>query len=139
MNKKTLLFATAIATALIVVSSLHLQARPAKRLDLGTQQCRILNDGILDYETESWGKGGQKFREVCKSCHTRENKSGAPFLHAESYVSAGWNRIFYKRRVACAQDGFWDILSQEELMLVNDYLYRNADWTYDPNDADSCG
>jgi len=30
-------------------------------------------------------------------------------------------------------------LTASELQLVNDYLYRNANDTYDPNDADSCG
>jgi hypothetical protein len=137
MNKITLLLLAIIFMMILSVG--NTQARPSKRLDLGTQQCRVLSYGILDYDSESWGIGGQKFREVCKSCHSRDNDKGAPFLHAESYVSDGWNRIFYKRRVQCAKDGSWDILSQEELLLVNDYLYRNADWTYDPNDADSCG
>ncbi len=57
----------------------------------------------------------------------------------ESYGSEGWNRVFAKRRVPCKLDGSWDVLSQDELLLVNDYLYRNANDTYDLNDADSCG
>ncbi len=115
------------------------QARPTKRYDARTKMCRLIADGRLDWESEPWGLGGIKFREVCKSCHTRNNDKGAPFLHAESYTSEAWNKIFSKRRVRCARDGSWDRLSEEELQLVNDYLYRNGDWTYDPNDADSCG
>ncbi|WP_319547409.1 hypothetical protein [Desulfogranum marinum] len=115
------------------------QAHPTERFDQRTQMCRLIAKPPLDWESEPWGTGGKKFREVCKSCHSRESDSGAPFLHAESYTSAAWNRIFFKRRKKCARDGSWDVLTQEELLLVNDYLYRNGAWTYDPNDADSCG
>lgn len=115
------------------------EARPTKRYDERTKMCRLIADGRLDWESEPWGTGGIKFREVCKSCHSKNNKKGTPFIHAESYTSEGWNSIFAKRRKKCARDGAWDILTAEELQLVNDYLYRNGDWTYDPNDADSCG
>ena len=116
------------------------QARPAKRLDQRSGMCRFLaNGGQLDWESEPWGTGGIKFREVCKKCHNHDNTSGATFLHAESYSSTGWNTIFAKRRKKCARDGSWDVLSEEELQMVNDYLYRNANDTYDPNSADSCG
>lgn len=114
------------------------EARPRKRLDERTQMCRIF-DGQLAWDSEPWGLGGQKFREVCKSCHTRDNDQGAPFLHAESYMPKHWNVIFTKRRVACAKNGAWDVLSEDEILALNDYLYRNGDWTYNPNDADSCG
>ncbi len=115
------------------------EARPRERFDERTQMCRFIADGKLDWESEVWGTGGKKFREVCKSCHTRNNDKGAPFLHAESYTSDAWNSIFKKRRKKCARDGSWDVLTEDELQMVNDYLYRNGDWTYDPNDADSCG
>ncbi len=116
-----------------------LQARPTKRYDKPTEMCRFIAEGELDWESEPWGLGGQKFRDVCKSCHTRDNDKDAPFLHAESMSSEGWNNVFAKRRKKCARDGSWDILTVEELAMINDYLYRNADNTYDPNDADSCG
>ncbi|WP_457575029.1 hypothetical protein [Desulfolithobacter sp.] len=131
-----LLVATMLAFTWAVAVS---QARPRKRYDERTKMCRLIADGKLDWNSEPWGIGGKKFREVCKSCHTRNNDKGAPFLHSESHTSEGWNRIFARRRAACARDGSWDVLSQEELLMVNDYLYRNGDWTYDPNDADSCG
>ncbi len=116
------------------------QARPGKRFDEGTQMCRfIANGGELDWESDHWGTGARKFKEVCKSCHTRDNDKGAPFLYMESYGSEGWNRVFAKRRIQCKLDGSWDVLSQNELLTVNDYLYRNANDTYDPNDADTCG
>ena len=70
-----------------------LQARPTKRFDEKTQMCRLIAEGRLDWESEPWGKGGKKFQEVCKSCHHRENDKGAPFLHAESKMSEGWNRV----------------------------------------------
>ena len=128
------------ALILLIVLATLAEARPRFRFDERTGLCRFIAKSPLDFESESWGTGGKKFREVCKSCHSRDNESGAPFLHAESYTSEAWNRIFFKRRKKCARDGSWDgALSQEELLLVNDYLYRNGAWTYDPNDADSCG
>jgi len=116
-----------------------LQARPSKRFDEKTQMCRLISEGLLNWESEPWGRGGKKFQEVCKSCHHRGNDKGAIFLHAESKMSNGWNRVFAKRRVQCAKDGSWDGLAEEDIQFVNDYLYRNAAWTYDPNTANSCG
>ncbi len=103
-----------------------LQARPSKRLDERTQMCRLIAEGKLDWESEPWGRGGKKFQEVCKSCHHRENDKGATFLHAESKMSKGWNRVFAKRRVQCAKDGSWAGLTEEDIQFINDYLYRNA-------------
>jgi hypothetical protein len=39
----------------------------------------------------------------------------------------------------CSQNGSWSGLSQEEILKLNDFLYRNAWGTYSPNDAESCG
>lgn len=123
-----------------LVSAVHfVEARPGERYDERTKMCRFIGEGKLGWESEYWGTGGIKFREVCKSCHSRNNDKGAPFIHAESYTSDAWNSIFAKRRKKCARNGAWDILSEDELQMVNDYLYRNGNWTYDPNDADSCG
>ncbi len=116
------------------------QARPGTRYDEGTKMCRIINEhGELDWDSDHWGIGARKFKEVCKSCHTKNNDQGAPFLYMESYGSEGWNNVFAKRRIKCKLDGSWNVLSKEELLLVNDYLYRNGNDTYDPNDADTCG
>ncbi|MCF8055040.1 MAG: hypothetical protein K9K37_00180 [Desulfocapsa sp.] len=114
-------------------------ARPSKRYDERTKMCRVIAAGTLDWESEPWGIGGIKFREVCKSCHALNNDQGAPFVHAESYTSNAWNVIFSKRNEVCALNGSWDVLSEDELQMVNDYLFRNGNWTYDPNNADSCG
>lgn len=114
-------------------------ARPTKRYDERTKMCRVISDGTLDWDSEPWGAGGIKFREVCKSCHSQNSDKGAPFVHAETYTSKAWNAFFTKRRAKCARDGSWNALNEDEVQLVNDYLFRNANWTYDPNDADSCG
>lgn len=132
-----------ITTAFVLCSMLYsvqfVDARPGKRYDERTKMCRIISSGVLDWESEPWGLGGIKFREVCKSCHTQGNDKSAPFVHAETYTSAGWNSFFAKRNTLCATDGSWDALSSDELQMVNDYLFRNGNWTYNPNDADSCG
>ncbi len=115
------------------------QARPGKRFDKGSNSCRVIDKGVLDWESDNWGTGAQKFVQVCKSCHTRNNDKGARFLYMESYGSKGWNNVFSKRRVPCRLNGSWDVLTKNEIMMVNDYLYRNANDTYDPNNAETCG
>jgi hypothetical protein len=134
--KKTIVCAAALLIGVMVVP--NLQARPTKRFDQKTQMCRLIGEGRLDWESEPWGTGGKKFQEVCKSCHSRDSDKGAPFIHAQSYTSKGWNTIFANRRVKCARDGSWGALSEEDIQFINDYLYRNAAWTYDPNSSDSC-
>ncbi len=136
MGKITIYFVISIIS-LAIISTVH--ARPGKRYDARTNTCRILDSGKLDWESDHWGIGAQKFKSVCKSCHSRDNASGAPFLYMESYGSKGWNNVFAKRKIQCATDGSWDVLTKQELLMVNDYLYRNANDTYDPNDADTCG
>ena len=137
MRKTIIILLTGLLTVAWTTQAVF--ARPAKRYDKGTEMCRLIDKGKLDWQTEPWGVGGIKFREVCKSCHTRDNDKGAPFLYMESFSSEGWNQVFAKRRKKCARDGSWDVLTKEELLLVNDYLYRNANDTYDPNNADTCG
>ncbi len=137
MNKVLAVSIAALLTTVWTTQSLF--ARPRKRYDKRTKMCRILDKGKLDWESDHWGTGARKFKEVCKSCHTRNNTKGATFLYMESFSSKGWNEVFAKRRKKCARDGSWDVLTKEELLLVNDYLYRNANDTYDPNDADTCG
>ncbi len=130
------LFAVLLLTSWTSTNS---EARPQKRFDKGAQMCRDFTTMPLEWETETWGAGAKKFRAVCKSCHTRDNIKNIPFVYEESHTSKGWNRFFEKKLAKCARDGSWDQLSAEDIRLVNDYLYRNGDWTYDPNDADTCG
>jgi len=137
MHKKPIIILTCLVAVVLCIN--NVEARPGKRFDKNTQMCRILNSGDLDWESDHWGLGAVKFKEVCKSCHNRNNDKGASFLYMESYGSTGWNNVFARRQKKCARDGFWDVLTQEELLLVNDYLYRNANDTYDPNDAETCG
>ncbi len=136
MSKTTVILLASLVA--ITWATNAVQARPGKRYDEGTNMCRVIDQGRLDWESDHWGTGASKFNQVCKSCHTKDNDKGAPFLYMESYGSEGWNRVFAKRRVKCKEDGSWDVLSKEDLLLVNDYLYRNANDTYDPNDADTC-
>jgi hypothetical protein len=133
------LMASVICLVVLTWAIHSVQARPGKRYDESTKSCRTLDNGTLDWESDHWGTGAQKFVQVCKGCHTRDNDKGASFLYMESYGSEGWNNVFAKRRIPCRLNGSWDVLSKNEITLVNDYLYRNANDTYDPNDADSCG
>ncbi len=110
-------------------------ATPKTRYDKNTGTCRILNSGPLEWESLPWGKGGKGFKQVCKSCHTRGNDKGARYLYEESKSSNGWNRIFSTKRAKCANDGSWKSLSEDQLQMVNDYLYRWSATSLDRNDS----
>jgi hypothetical protein len=116
-------------------TSISLKAAPKKRLDSRTGTCRVLSSGPLEWESLPWGKGGKGFKQVCKSCHTRSNKIEAPFLWEESKTAKGWNRVFATQRAKCAQDGSWAKLSDDELLMVNDYLYRWSSTSLSRNDS----
>ncbi len=132
---KIAIFFSSIMVLVIFSSVVDSQATPKKRLDEATQVCRILT-----FQNSGWVSEGSKiFAQSCKNCHTRDNDSGATFLHSESKSMSGWNRVFLQRYPQCAKDGKWADLSQDELTKLNDYLFRNAANTYDPNDADDCG
>ena len=127
------LIMAAIMTVFIVPATG--QATPKKRFDEETQTCRI-----LDFYNSGWVSDGSKiFAESCKACHSRDNDKGASFLHSESKTMKGWNRVFYKKYPQCARDGYWAKLSPQDLLKLNDYLFRNAANTYDPVDAEDCG
>lgn len=108
------------------------QARPAKRLDPLTQSCRV-------FTQEGIEEGQRLFRTQCKSCHARDNSVGASFLHSESKISRAWNRVFEQRYPACAKDGSWASLSDEQVRRVNDFLFMYAADSYDPNSGKDCG
>ena len=110
-------------------------ARPKYRYDAFTETCRTLYTGPLEYESRSYGRGGKMFQQVCKSCHTRDNDKGAPFLWTESYSSNGWNRVFAERYPPCAKDGSWKGVALEDIQMINDYLYRFGYGSQDITDS----
>jgi len=132
MNK---LSVVTICILTLVATVASVSATPKKRYDKTTGTCRVLNSGPLEWETLPWGQGGKAFKQVCKSCHSRNNDQQAPFLWEESKTSKGWNRIFATKRVKCAQDGSWEKLSGDQLLMVNDYLYRWSSTSLDRNDS----
>ncbi len=101
-------------------------ARPIQRFDSQTQASR-------DLEFKNIRAGYEIFRNFCKSCHNRKSES-ASFLHAESRTMKGWNKVFERKWVKCAREGFWQKLTNDDLLKVNDYLYYYAYDSYDPYD-----
>jgi len=116
----------ALCLFLVGVTAYTVYGRPAKRYDKGSQTCRVLNSGSLEWESLPWGEGGKTFKQFCKDCHAKDNTKGATFLWEESKTSKGWNNVFAEKRAQCARDGVWDELSKDQLMMVNDFLYRWA-------------
>src|SRR5210317_2062828 len=118
--------ATFFLTLAVIVAVLSVpvngEATPKKRFDEQTQTCRI-----LDFYNSGWVSEGSKiFSESCKNCHYRDNDKGAKFLHSESKTMKGWNRVFFKKYPQCAKDGYWADLTPDDLLKLNDYLFRNA-------------
>ena len=124
-----------VVISVIMMTVLQAHGRPATRYDATNQTCRVLSDGPLEWDSQPWGEGGRIFKTTCKECHSRGNDKGAPFLWPESKNSQGWNRVFVSRYPKCAQDGSWDGLDKEQLRKLNDYLYRWAASSADPNDS----
>lgn len=115
---------------LLALTIIEAQAIPTKRLDPGSQTCRTFTSATL------W-EGREIFVNSCKTCHTRDNDKNAPFLHTESKTMNGWNRVFLQKYPECAKNGSWGNLDEEQIARLNDYLYRNAADSWDPN-ALSC-
>ena len=116
----------AIIILSITVTAVIAYARPNQRFDAGTQTTRVL-------DFKNIRAGYKTFRSLCKSCHNHNNKS-APFLHSESRTMKAWNNIFHKKYPKCSKKGYWDKLTPEELLNLNDYLFYNAYDSYDPYD-----
>ena len=125
----------AIPVVLSLCVAVAAYASPNKRLDAATGTWRPLT-----FYNAGWASDGAKiFKETCKSCHYRGNSEGATFLHAESFPSKGWNRVFAEKWPKCARSGAWEKLSQEDLLQLNDFLFMNAANTYDSYSARDCG
>ena len=117
---------------LMIMAAAVAYARPTKRMDPVTQTCRIFTPATI-------AEGAQLFRSTCKSCHSRGNAAGAPFLHSEAKISRAWNRVFATRYPGCAKDGSWAALNDEQLRRLNDFLYMNSADSYDPYNGRDCG
>lgn len=130
--KKAVTFVLAIALLAGLQLGTAAAGETAYRFDPITQKSRALTF------PRTWA-GYKVFTESCKGCHFTGNGKGASFLHTESKNIRGWKRVFLTRYPECAQNGVWDKLSQENLLVLNDYLHVKARDTYDPYDAKSCG
>ena len=113
-----------IGCLVLVLSASVAIARPGHRFDSTTQSCRDFSYGTFEFASRPWGEGGKVFQSTCKSCHTRDNEANASFLWVESKSSRAWNRVFAEKKVTCARNGSWDSLSMEQLLMLNDYLFR---------------
>lgn len=126
---KRIRFRAGAATMLITLLAAPnlLSAAPRVRLDHETGAVRQLTFA-------NTRDGYAFFRRVCKTCHTRDNDRGAPFLHSESKTPRAWDRVFITRYPRCAGDGAWDSLAAGEISQLHDYLYQNGRDTFDPNE-----
>lgn len=126
----------ALLFLLLMGQAIDAGARPEKRYDKTTDTCRLIGEGRLDWESSAWGTGGKIFKNLCQSCHSRDNDKGAPFLWVESKTSGAWNRVFSQKYPQCARDGSWQSMTLQEQLMVNDYLYR---WAKNSRDlGDNC-
>lgn len=110
----------------ILTISMQAHAKPLTRYDESTKTCRVLSEGPLEWESQPWGEGGKAFKATCRSCHYPNNEK-APFLYTESKNRDAWDRVFATRYPKCAQDGSWKGISEDQLQMIHDYLWRWAD------------
>lgn len=135
MRHRSLCLSVVLGCLVFGLGSYQAAAKELKRYDKGTESCRVLDqDGSL-----WWGRGRRLFIERCKSCHTRTNDKGAPFLHVESMIPRAWNRVFYEKYPKCAKQGAWEGLTLQDQLVLNDYLWRYGAGTYDAYDESRCG
>ena len=120
-----------IESSSVLVLLLGLRVPPAYagetvyRFDPVSQKSRALTF------PRTWA-GFKIFTGFCKDCHFTGNDKGATFLHTESKSTRAWKRVFLTKYPKCAQDGTWDKLEQEDLLVLHDYLYSEARDTYNP-------
>ncbi len=131
MVMKNIRFIVAALFIGLFCATMGLAASATKRFDDRTQTCRTIT-------LENAQAGYVAFRTVCKSCHSRNNIDSAPFLYNESKTQRGWNRVFAEMYPDCAQDGSWNILSDDDLLNLNDYLFVTAAISSNPNEVGSC-
>ena len=117
---------SAIVMFLVILIYSQAHANPVSRYDAASNTTRVLSEGPLYWESYAWGEGGKTFKAQCQSCHNGNDKS-APFLWTESKNQDAWNRVFSTRYPKCAQNGSWKGISDEQLRMVNDHLWRFAD------------
>jgi len=124
MNKRSILFPLALVLVLGTAGSSE-AGETLYRFDPVTQTSRPI---VFPQTYE----GYLTFHNFCKSCHSKDNSVGAPFLHTESKTRRGWNRVFLTHYPQCAKDGTWDKLSEDDLLKLHDYLFSEAKDTYNP-------
>ena len=122
---KIFLLSTLVFIILFMFTSPSFAERPMSRLDPGSNSCRI-------FTLERLRQGGKIFSGSCKSCHSAEADRGAEsILYPRAYSPGDWTRIFYLRYPKCAQNGSWDKLSEDDVTLLADYLFRGGWGTWD--------
>lgn len=100
---------------------------PDRRFDPLNQTCRI-------FQFEQMRAGAGFFKTVCLRCHHQDYDNGLrymPVLIPRSFSPERWTRIFTEKYPLCAQDGSWKELSADDLLKLNDYLYRGGYGTWE--------
>lgn len=118
-------FPTRLQKAMLVLAAFLLaaisavQARPYQRYD-------PRSGAVRDLTFRNLRQGMKLFRGFCRKCHNQETR-GEVFLSPDSRTTTAWNQVFAERYVACAEEGIWHDLPEEQLWMINDYLYHEAD------------
>jgi len=100
---------------------------PDRRFDPVHQTCRI-------FQFEQMREGARFFKGVCQRCHNAAFDNGIRpmlVLIPRSFSPERWTRIFTEKYSLCAQNGSWKELSADDLLKLNDYLYRGGYGTWE--------
>lgn len=122
-------FLTAVMIGTGVLSSLA--ASPDRRFDPLNETCR-------KFQFSNMREGAALFKKVCQSCHNATFDNGLRTMTVffpRVYSPGQWTRFFTTERPQCSKDGSWDGIPEEDLLKLNDYLYKGAYGTWDTFDA----
>lgn len=98
-----------------------------RRFDPLHKSCRI-------FQFEQMREGARFFKGVCQRCHNPAYDNGIRpmlVLVPRSFSPARWTRILTEKYPLCARNGSWEELSADELLKLNDYLYRGGYGTWE--------
>lgn len=93
-----------------------------------------INDTCRKFQFEHMRTGARIFKDVCQSCHNEGYDNGLRSMTVfipRTYSPGQWTRFLIgEKEPQCSKDGSWTTLSGDDLLKLNDYLYRGGYGTW---------
>ncbi len=102
-------------------------AAPDRRYDKVNDTCR-------EFKFKYMREGARIFKDVCQSCHNEEYDNGLRPMTVfvpRTYSPGQWTNFLTGAKIPkCSKDGSWAGISDDDLLKLNDYLYRGGYGTW---------